>query len=248
MDIHQGTLIAELESLPGIHERIDRVASDLISGERRYADIDARRLGELLGVEFGFADGWWHGRAWALRKNLPGVDFSPDAKRELRVSDKLYHYSRYEAQAEEASFTPGSGLKDLVGWCSWLSIEKYLLSSKGVAFRFTQLTSDGESFEVLGPYIDGIEFDDRDLFELRFIAFPYDWNILEWYSTYLYEMDCDENDIHPEPEGPTTKELLRRQDQIMLLSDWKCCNCEEGEPCTCGAGLLAVSADGCCSC
>ena len=57
--------ITELESLPALQERIDRVAEDLLSGERRYADIDTRELGELLGLKFGSCEGWGIGRGWA---------------------------------------------------------------------------------------------------------------------------------------------------------------------------------------
>ena len=39
------TMIAELESLHGLQERIDRVAQDLLFGERRYAAINAEKLG-----------------------------------------------------------------------------------------------------------------------------------------------------------------------------------------------------------
>lgn len=54
--------IAELEAIQDEQERINRVATDLVSGECRYAVIDACALGRLLGVYVEDADdgSWGH--------------------------------------------------------------------------------------------------------------------------------------------------------------------------------------------
>lgn len=190
------TMIAELESLQGYQQRIDRVATDLLSGERMFAAINADKLGELLGVKFGSWDEWGIQRGWALRKNMPGVDFSAEAKREFRWTETLNHYSWYEAQAEEALFTPITGLQEFMGWCSLLLMRRTVTSSGGFHFSFQQIT-DGIHFEAISPYIDGLAVDEQELFELRFVIAADFINSGEGYTTYIPELDCDESEIWP---------------------------------------------------
>ena len=206
MSESQGRLIAELESFIGLQQRIDRVVKDLLSGERRYAAIDAEKLGWLLGIELGSFDGWGIERGWALRKNMPGVDFSAEAKKEYQWTETRHHYSWYEAQAEEVLFTPITGLREFMGWCSLLLMRRTVTSSGGFHFSFRQI-SDGVHFEAISPYIDGIAVDERELFELRFVIASEFLGSKELNSTYIPEMDCDESEIWPYYKEPTEEEL-----------------------------------------
>ena len=193
---HQ-SLIDELKVLHGLQQRIDRVAGDLNSGDRRYAEVDAKELGELLGIEFGSCVGWGMGRGWALRRNMPGVDFSPEAKREFRWTERFHHYSLYEAQAEEALFTPVVGLQEFMGWCSLLTMCKSVTSSSGFHFSFRQIT-DGVHFEAISPYIDGIAVDETELFQLRFVvASEAIGDSLGTDSPYFPEPLFDEDEVWP---------------------------------------------------
>ena len=58
-------LIAELESLGDVQARIDRIAEDIKSGKRRYAEIDVWKLGELLDIEFVDSGDWVGHTYWA---------------------------------------------------------------------------------------------------------------------------------------------------------------------------------------
>ena len=49
-------LISALESLPEIQQRIDRVAEDFTSGKNTYAEIDASKLANLLGLDLDEED------------------------------------------------------------------------------------------------------------------------------------------------------------------------------------------------
>ena len=207
MSVSHDRLIVELECLQGHQQRIDRVADDLISGDRRYAEVDAKELGELLGIEFGSCAGWGMGRGWALRRNMPGVDFSHEAKRAFRLSEHRYHYSLYEAQAEEALFTPVVGLQEFMGWCSLLTMSKTVTSSTGFHFSFRQI-SDGTHFTAISPYIDGIAVDETELFELRFVvASEAIGNSLGTDSPYFPEPAFDEDEIWPRWQEPMEEEL-----------------------------------------
>ena len=178
-----------------LQDRTDGIADDLLSGERRYAALDAGVLAKLLWVRSDDA-GWQNQRAWVKRSDLPPGDYSktpeglqaldmpwwklPDggeASKSILAAGR--HYSLYEAQAEEALIRKGYSRDGLLGWFQVLATELHLKSSSGIALRFVRLTSDGIHFELLSPYIDGLDFDHREYHELRFLLEPYDWSLLE---------------------------------------------------------------------
>jgi hypothetical protein len=229
MNPSEEMLVEELEGLYSFQHRIDRVAEDLISGNRRYAEIDSMRLGELLGIEFGSCDGWGMGRGWALKKNIPDTDFSPESKREFKWTEKLNHYSWYEAQAEDCLFKAGNGLQEFMGWCSLLTMDMTVTSSGGFHFSFKQIT-DGVNFEAISPYIDDIGVDERELFELRFVLASELLHPADSYSTYIPEMDCDESEIWPAYKELTENELeyTRQQIQSGIIPVAIHCHCRGG--------------------
>jgi len=244
----ENILLAELASLESCQHRIDRVAEDLVSGQRRYAEIDAQRLGVHLGIEFGKFDKWGIGRGWALRKNIPGIDFSPDAKREYKISERLYHYSLYEAQAEDCLFMADGGIEAFIGWCALVSMRHNLSSSEGFHFSFRQIT-DGTYFEVISPYIDGIAVNEEELFGLRFVTFSEAiGDTLGTDSPYYEEDACDVDELCELREQKlwANFEQFKIDNPCWMPTDVKQCTCGEGMHCTCGARLALVYSDGCC--
>ena len=51
-------LVAELDDLEDVQQRVDRVAEDLTSGRHRYAEINTLKLAESLEVDFDDGDGF----------------------------------------------------------------------------------------------------------------------------------------------------------------------------------------------
>jgi hypothetical protein len=62
-------LIAELEALESVEQRIDCVARDFATGKNKYGLIDARTLGELLGLDFHDTADWYR-TFWAYKCRL----------------------------------------------------------------------------------------------------------------------------------------------------------------------------------
>jgi hypothetical protein len=74
-------LIAELEAIDPVQDRIDRLAKDLSSKERRYAVIDGWALGELLEIDFD--DAISHGGiSWGYRARIEDAGYIPPFCRE----------------------------------------------------------------------------------------------------------------------------------------------------------------------
>jgi hypothetical protein len=202
-----------LIDLFGEQSRIDTIADDLVSGERRFASVDPTELCGLLGITTSLDTGWINHRAWVLSSNLPPGDYktTPEELKSLRqpwwkhrnsnrkISDLLAEgvcYSLYELEAEEALFTRGaSSIEGLLGWAQFVSSEYILKSTSGIPVRFTRLLSKNGEVDIFGPYIDGLDFDPALYHELRFFVEPYNWDILEDQSTHIYEMGCCEEEI-----------------------------------------------------
>ena len=194
-------------------QRIDLIADDLVSGERRFASVDPTELCGLLGITTSLDSGWINHRAWTLRSNLPPGDYetTPEELKSLRqpwwkhrnsnrkISDLLAEgvcYSPYELEAEESLFTRGAfSIEGLLGWAEFVSSEYILKSTSGIPVRFTRLLSKIGEVDIFGPYIDGLDFDPALYHELRFFVEPYNWDILEDQSTHIYEMGCCEEEI-----------------------------------------------------
>jgi hypothetical protein len=62
-------LIAELEALESVEQRIDCVARDFATGKNKYGLIDAWRLGKLLGLDFQDTVDWYR-KFWAHKCRL----------------------------------------------------------------------------------------------------------------------------------------------------------------------------------
>ena len=212
MDISSAT---DLLRLP-LQFRIDLIADDLLSGDHLYESFDSAELAKVLAVSPNPETGWMNHRAWVLRTNLPPGDYdsTPEELKRLRqpwwrhrasnrkISDLLSDgvcYSRYELDAEEALFTrKDASLDGLLKWAHIVSSELILKSTSGVPVRFTQLISQIGDIDIFGPYIDGLDFDPELFHELRFFVEPYNWDILEDQTTYIYEMGCCEGEIWEE--------------------------------------------------
>ena len=57
-EITEKELIAELEAMESVEERIDAVADDFENDRNRYAAVNVWKLGELLGVDFDDSADW----------------------------------------------------------------------------------------------------------------------------------------------------------------------------------------------
>ena len=96
-------LIAELEALETVQERIDHVAEDFSSGQNRYSVLDAWQLSELLGLDFHDTADW--GRIfYAYRREIDVDDFEhPWAENVGLLEGKIpqVRYQQLEGLAEE---------------------------------------------------------------------------------------------------------------------------------------------------
>ena len=109
----------------------------------------------------------------------------------------------------------------------------------GFHFAFRQL-SDGVNFEVISPYIDGIQVDEREMFELRFVvASEALGDTLGTDSPYFSETEYDEGElwqIKLERYQTSYKKFLE-ENPCFLGIDSKQCTCDNGRHCNCGAQL-----------
>ena len=181
-------LVAELEALGDVQERIDLIAEDITSGKRRYAKLDVWNLGELLGIEFDDSGDWVGHTYWACRRKLEDHTESdhPFAEK-LGLLKELIPKRRYLQLAaqveridadsitkdldltekEESLIREAFDEEDACDRGAFVSSQLYLESTDGTELCFTHLIGDGgECFEAFSPYDR-----DHDTDETEYISF-----------------------------------------------------------------------------
>jgi hypothetical protein len=181
-------LIAELEAVGDVQARIDRIAEDIKSGMRRYAEIDVWKLGELLGIEFDDSGDWVGHTYWAYRRNLEDHTESdrPFAEN-VGLLKELIPKRRYQQLAaqvdridadpkakdltltgeEESLMREAFDEEDACDHSAFVSSQLCVESTEGAELCFTHLIGDGgECFEAFSPYDP-----DHDTDETAYISF-----------------------------------------------------------------------------
>lgn len=182
-------LIAELEALEDVQERIDRVAEDFGKGKSKYGVIRAWELGELLGLDFRGGP-WTDYSYWAHRPELDDYGFDyPFAENVHLLKGKVLkkrfqHLAALSAsivQMKRKSDLPLSAKEKALLKDAFAREQAYsngqdlmlafatLTSSKGVKLDFEVCIGDGgDPFDAKSPYDlrKGKGFDERQYIEI----------------------------------------------------------------------------------
>lgn len=169
--------LSVLNNLTSVEQRIDAVAKDLRSGEKKFAEIDVCELGDALdiGWENMATDGWYR-YFLASRPDQDSMDY-PYGEAWQQVSEKLrdkFSPSRFKKLDKQASaIEEGDCEEDLstsedeksIIWSAYiehkevasehdyLCCEKKIVASDGTILLFQAWVGDGgELDEIAGPY------------------------------------------------------------------------------------------------
>jgi hypothetical protein len=181
-------LISALESLPEIQQRIDRVAEDFTSGKNTYAEIDASKLANLLGLDLDEEDDSPR-CAYAYRRGDIEDAFDRPFEENIYLLDGLVPTSRY-AQLEEMAkhigpqdddlpltkqeialikeaYVEAQAEEDSEESAAMLLGYKTVTSSAGIDLVFSVCIGDGgEVFDATSPY-DSEDFDATIFVEMK---------------------------------------------------------------------------------
>ncbi|XOV70674.1 MAG: hypothetical protein ACFHW5_18475 [Verrucomicrobiota bacterium] len=165
-------LIDELKSISDVQERIDLVAQDFISAQKRFSKIDSWLLGELLGLDwYDTAD--WSRSFWAFRTEIEGEGFDfPYAENVSLLKGRIPAKRFIFLVSESEKVIAGKSENDLALTASELTILKdayaedkasdsdFILagtkveSSDGEELYFQVCIGDGgEPYDACSPYM-----------------------------------------------------------------------------------------------
>jgi hypothetical protein len=89
------SLIAELEAVPDIQQRIDLIAEDVSTGRERFRPVDVWKLAALLGLDFqDNAD--WDRSSWARKACLENDSFDHPYAENVELLEEAVPRQRYE--------------------------------------------------------------------------------------------------------------------------------------------------------
>jgi hypothetical protein len=165
-------LIAELEALKAVQQRIDCVARDFATGKNKYRMIDAWKLGKLLGLDFEDTADWTR-TFWAYKRKLEdNADFTHPFAENVGLLQGKIPNDRYQQLAvlaediitkgrrrdlpltqEEKHLLRDAYADEQVDSSDLTLADTTLTSSDGASLDFQVCIGDaGEPFDPQSPY------------------------------------------------------------------------------------------------